>query len=299
MCRLEAASMTLKRVWTLPGFRSIKNDANAQRGAEYTFITETEMHYRKIGRTDLSASVIGLGGEWLNNCSQDEVTAIFDLAFVHGVNYLDIFMPQPDTRDRIGHALKGRREGMLIQGHLCTVFEDGQYERSRDLTKVKASFEDLLHRLQTTYIDVGMIHYVDSDEDFENVCANGVLDYARDLQQKGVIRHLGMSSHNPLVALRAVETGLFDVLLFSINAAYDLEKAETDIFGLMEFKDLDSAAWAIDPARQRLYVACERAGVGITVMKALGAGSLLKAESSPFGEAMTVANGGIGLWGTL
>lgn len=251
------------------------------------------MLYRKLGRTNLSTSVIGLGGEWLNNRSQEEVTAVFDLALAHGVNYLDIFMPQPQTRTHIGQALKGRREKMFIQGHLCTVFEDGQYERSRDLAKTKASFEDLLQRLQTDFIDVGMVHYVDSEDDLATVSANGIWDYARELQQKGIIRHVGMSSHNPLVALKAVQSGFIDVLLFSINAAYDLEKAETDIFNLIEFKDLNtndsaSAGWATDPARQQLYATCEQAGVGITVMKALGAGSLLKAESSPFGQAMSV-----------
>lgn len=246
------------------------------------------MQYRTMDKSGLTASVIGLGGEWLNGRSQEEVTAIMDAALAAGVNYLDLFMPQPETRERIGHALKGRRERMLIQGHLCTIYQDGQYERSRDLPKVRASFEDLLTRLQTSYVDVGMIHYVDSMEDFEGVCAHGVLDYALELREKGVIRHLGISSHHPLVALRAVETGHFDVLMFSINAAYDLESADTDIYALMDFKGLEEHGWSADPARQRLYAACARAGVGITVMKALGAGSLLTAESSPFGQAMTV-----------
>lgn len=44
----------------------------------------------------------------------------------------------------------------------------------------------------------------------------------------------------------------------------------------------------MDEARQELYSACEAKGVAITVMKPLGAGTLLKAESSPFGVAMTV-----------
>ena len=247
------------------------------------------MIYKKMHKSGLEVSVIGLGGEWLNGRSQEEVTAIMDMALAKGVNYLDIFMPQPDTRSRIGLALQGRREHMLIQGHLCTVFEDGQYERSRDLAKVQASFTDLLTRLQTDYVDVGMIHYVDDAADYASLFDNGIINYAKELQAKGHIRHLGISSHNARVALEAVQSGLFDVLMFSINAAYDLEKPETDIFALMEYKDLEAESWATDPERQKLYRACERAGVGITVMKALGAGSLLKAESSPFGQAMSVS----------
>ncbi len=246
------------------------------------------MLYKKPARLSFPTSIIGLGGEWLNDKTQEEVTAIIDAAIEGGMNYLDIFMPQPQTRSHIGQALKGRRDKMHIQGHLCTVFEDNQYERTRDLAKTKAGFGDLLARLQTDYIDVGMLHYVDSEEDYASVFNTPIIEYALSLKQKGIIHHLGMSSHNPLIALKAVETGLIDVLLFSINAAYDLEKADTDIYSLIEFKDLSASSWSIDPARQTLYSACEREGVGITVMKPLGAGSLLKAETSPFGKAMSV-----------
>ena len=76
--------------------------------------------------------------------------------------------------------------------------------------------------------------------------------------------------------------------MFSINPAYDMESADTDIYDLMEFKGMAQNGLVVDEARQKLYSACEAEGVAITVMKPLGAGTLLKAESSPFGVAMTV-----------
>ncbi len=246
------------------------------------------MNYRILGRTGLKVSEIGLGGEWFNGLSQAESTAIVDAAEENGINYIDIFMPQAPTRDHLGAALKGRRDKFIIQGHLCTIYEDGQYTRTRDIEKTKRSFQDLLDRLQTDYIDVGMIHYVDSEEDFQKVFHGPVLQYAQELKEKGVIRHIGMSSHNPHVALKAVESGVVDVLMFSINPAYDMEAADTDIYDLMEFKGMEKSGLVVDEARQKLYSACETAGVAITVMKPLGAGTLLKAESSPFGAAMTV-----------
>lgn len=246
------------------------------------------MNYRILGRTGLKASEIGLGGEWLNGLSQAETTAVIDTAMEAGINYIDIFMPQAPTRDNIGDALKGRRDKFLIQGHLCTVYEDGQYTRTRDIEKTKRSFQDLLDRLGTDYIDVGMIHYVDNEDDFRTVFEGPILDYAKELKAKGIIRHIGMSSHNPIIALKAVESGVIDVLMFSINPAYDMERAETDIYDLMEFKGMEKKELVVDEARQILYSACEAAGVAITVMKPLGAGTLLKAETSPFGVAMTV-----------
>lgn len=246
------------------------------------------MQYRTLGRTGLRVSEIGLGGEWFNGLSQEESTAIVDTAIENGINYIDVFMPQAPTRDHLGAALKGRRDKFIIQGHLCTIYEEGQYTRTRDIEKTKHSFRDLLKRLQTDYIDVGMIHYVDSVEDFQTVFDGPVLEYARELKKNGVIGHIGMSSHNPHIALKAVESGVVDVLMFSINPAYDMESAETDIYDLMEFKGMEKSGLIVDPARQKLYSACEAAGVAITVMKPLGAGTLLKEESSPFGVAMTV-----------
>ncbi len=247
------------------------------------------MIYRKLGRTKLNTSVIGLGGEWLNDKPQETVNEIIDTAINNGVNFIDVFMPQPETRKAIGTALAGKRDKMIIQGHVCTVMLDGQYERSRDIEKVKASFEALLTDLQTDYVDVGMIHYVDSFDDLDSIMNGEIIEYVKELKHNGAIKHIGLSSHNPLVALKAIESGLIDVLMFSINPAYDLEKPEIDIFELCEHTNLkDGNDWEIDDARVKLYSTCERLGVGITVMKALGAGTLLRDESSPFGKAMTV-----------
>ena len=246
------------------------------------------MKYRTLGKTNLVVSEIGLGGEWFNGLTPEESRKIIDTADENGINYIDIFMPQAPTRDNIGAALEGRRERFIIQGHLCTVYEDEQYMRTRDIEKTKASFKDLLARLRTDYIDVGMIHYVDSEDDFKTVFEGPIYEYALELKEKGIIRHIGMSSHNPHIALKAVENGYIDVLMFSINPAYDMEASDTDIYDLMEFKGMEKGHLVADEARQKLYSLCESTGVAITVMKPLGAGTLLDAKSSPFGVAMTV-----------
>lgn len=246
------------------------------------------MKYRTLGKTNLVVSEIGLGGEWFNGLTPEESKKIIDTADENGINYIDIFMPQAPTRDNIGAALEGRRERFIIQGHLCTVYEDEQYMRTRDIEKTKASFKDLLARLRTDYIDVGMIHYVDSEDDFKTVFEGPIYEYALELKEKGVTRHIGMSSHNPHIALKAVENGYIDVLMFSINPAYDMEASDTDIYDLMEFKGMEKGHLVADEARQKLYSLCESSGVAITVMKPLGAGTLLDAKSSPFGVAMTV-----------
>jgi predicted aldo/keto reductase-like oxidoreductase len=248
------------------------------------------MNYRVLGRTGWNVSEVGLGGEWFNGLSQEETIAIVKEAEKAGVNYLDVFMPQALTRDHLGAALEGSRDRWIIQGHLCTIYdaEQFEYKRTRDFAETKQSFEDLLRRLRTDYIDVGMIHYVDSEEDLDGVFGGPILAYAKELKQQGIIRAIGMSSHNPNVARKAVESGEIDVLMFSINPAYDMEAAETNVDDLIELKGLSAQGLVVDEARQALYSACEAAGVAITVMKPLAAGTLLDEARSPFGVAMTV-----------
>lgn len=246
------------------------------------------MNYRTLGRTGIRVSEIGLGGEWLNGLTQAESAAIMDTAMEQGINYLDIFMPQADTRDHIGNALRGCRDRWVLQGHLCTVYEDGQYTRTREIEKTRRSFEDLLRRLQTDYIDVGMIHYVDSMKDWREIADGPVLEYVKELKEKGVIRHIGLSSHNPEVALEAVKSGEIEVLMFSVNPCYDLQPASEDVEELWAEKNYEKHLVNMDPERQELYETCQRLGVGITVMKAFGGGDLLDAKLSPAGRALTV-----------
>ena len=133
-----------------------------------------------------------------------------------------------------------------------------------------------------------MIHYVDSLADWETVRTGGVLDYARELKAQGVIRAIGLSSHNPEVALAAVNSGAIEVLMFSINPCYDLQPAGEDVEQLWNEQNYARPLVNMDPQRQELYETCQRLGVGITVMKAFGGGDLLSAELSPAGKALTL-----------
>ena len=115
---------------------------------------------------------------------------------------------------------------------------------------------------------------MDEDEDFDKLCEIGVLDYLKGLKAQGVVRHIGFSSHTPAVANRILDTGLIDMMMFSINPAYDFEKG--DEYGIGSVKE-----------RIDLFQRCAREGVGISVMKPFFAGQLLRADQSPFGVALT------------
>jgi len=245
------------------------------------------MKVRELGNTGLLVSEIGMGCEGMSEDNYAMTQVLFDEAERLGINYFDLYASDPELRAAIGRALRGRRERFYIQSHICSVWENGQYLRTRDLEKTRAGFEESLRLLQTDYLDVGMIHYCDAVSDWETIVENGILDYARELKRQGRIRHIGLSSHNPKAALLAVETGEIEVLMFSVNPCYDLQPGDEDIEKLWADESYEHPLTNMDPERQRLYETCQRMGVGITVMKCFGGGDLLSAELSPAGAALT------------
>ena len=244
------------------------------------------MQSRKLGRHDQQVSIIGLGAEHLEKIPAEQAEAIIAAALDNGINIMDLFMPNPEIRDTIGRALKGRRQQMLIQGHLGTLWVDGQYKRSREAEPSREHLEDLLRRLQTDYIDILMIHYLDKLADVDTVfAAGGLFECALKLQQQGKARFIGISSHEVGAARKAIELSLgkLDVLMFSINPYHDLLPGNTDVDTMFKFEEFEGLAEdGRNQERAELFQLCAREGVAITVMKPY-AGGYLFSDSSPFG----------------
>ena len=245
------------------------------------------MRYRRLGKTGLMVSEIGFGAEWMERHSPEECRAVLDRAEEHGMNILDCWMSDPRVRDSLGQALAGRRERWYIQGHIGSTWQDGQYVRTRDVDKCRAAFEDLLARLQMDYIDLGMIHFVDTQADWDSAMGGPYLDYVERLRAQGVVRHIGMSTHNPAMARKAVESGLVEMILFSVNPAFDMHPATDDLDTYFDWDNYRADLGGIDPQRAELYRLCEARDVGITVMKPYAGGRLFDERRSPFGVALT------------
>ncbi len=244
------------------------------------------MNYRKLGKTGIKVSEIGFGGEWLERHEEEESVELLRYAHDKGINIVDCWMPDPKSRDIIGKAMKGCRESWYVQGHIGSTYQGGQYVRSREPGQIRTAFEDLLKRLGTDYIDIGMIHYIDSEEEWGRAMSGDYMDYVRDLHAKGVIKHIGLSTHNPRIGKLAVSTGFIEMILFSINPAFDMRPATEDLDSMFEGYDKDQLS-GIDSERADFYQMCEESGVGLTVMKGFFGGRLLNVEQSPFGVAFT------------
>ena len=244
------------------------------------------MRYRRLGRTGLQVSEIGFGAEWMGK-PQEEVDAFVRACEETGINLMDVWMADPAMRSKLGHAMaeRGTRDQWIIQGHIGSTWQDGQYVRTRDMEKVRPAFEDLLARLETDHVELGMIHYVDDVDEFRGIMEGPFIEYVRQLHAAGTIGHVGLSTHNPDVAALAASCGEVEMVMFSVNPAFDTLPASNDIEVL--FGDYDNDYEGMNPARAELYALCEREDVGLTVMKGFAGGRLFDAARSPFGVALT------------
>jgi len=246
------------------------------------------MEYRELGATGLKVSAVGLGCEHLDGKPYAVIKEVIDAAIERGVNILDVFMPGAEVRENIAKALGRRRKDVMIQGHIGSTDINQQYDISRDLPSVKRFFEDML-QIFGGYIDFGMMFFIDSEKDYKDVFETGFAEYVSRLKEEGKIGHIGFSSHNPATAAKVIGTGLPEIMMFSVNPAFDMLPASENV--LDHFDDgFDSQLFrGIDPVRAELYQLCEQKRVGITVMKTFGGGKLVSPEYSPFEKPLTAA----------
>lgn len=239
------------------------------------------MEYRQLPHGEEKISVLGFGTSSIGASGEQEIEATIIMALENGINYFDMASSDAAPFPAFGRALAGRRKDVFFQIHFGANYESGSYGWTTDLDTIKRSIDWQLHSLKTDYIDFGFLHCLDEMGDLKSAMTGGILDYILQLKNEGVVRHIGMSSHTPEIVHRALDAGLLDMLMFSINPAYDYA-GRTEL-------DYQTGNYAIGSAAQRmaLYQRCEAEGVGIAVMKAFSAGQLLNERTSPFGKALT------------
>lgn len=237
------------------------------------------MQYRTLGRTQLRVSEIGLGSGGFEKVIDHRRTQdIIDCAPANGVNcvswqehtrlplstdaFIDIYNAHPQVRTNIGDALHRHPcESYILQGRFGNIFgRTGQYRRTRLVDEAMWSYEDFLRRMHTDYVDIELLHNCDEADDFASIVDGGLLARAQELKKGGAVGYLGISTHNPAIARKAVELGCLDVILLSLNPAYDMMAPGDDQSAVLQ-GIRQGGYTGISPARAALYNLCAANGV--------------------------------------
>lgn len=192
-------------------------------------------HYRPLGDTGLKVSDIGFGA---GACSD---AAVIEYALELGINYFDTAenYARGSSESAIGEVAAKHRDKMVI----CTkLYMDGSTTKEDVFNR----FEESLKRLQTSYVDVLMIHGGDPGA----VANDQVWTALADLKKNGKAHFIGISTHGPEISkvLRPlVEQRKVEVVLCAYDPMTDpdlpavLKMAKEKGIGLVAMKILSAA----------------------------------------------------------
>lgn len=150
------------------------------------------MEYRRLGKSGLKVSVVGLGGNTFGRYADEAQTAsIVHAAIDQGVNIVDTadMYNNGVSEQHVGAALKGRRSDMLIATKVWYPMGPGPNDRGLSRKHIMDGVEASLRRLGTDYVDLLQAHSWDAETPLEETAR--ALD---DLVREGKVRYLGNSN---------------------------------------------------------------------------------------------------------
>lgn len=198
------------------------------------------MQKRQLGKTGLMVSEMGFGGIPITRLAVDEASRLVKHGYEQGINFFDTANLYGDSEEKIGLALEGVRDKSILATK--TVLRDGK--------GALGQLETSLKRLKTEYIDLYQMHNISNQDAMDQVLApGGAYEAMVKARRDGKIGHIGFSSHNPDIAARVCETGLFATVQLPFN-----------------FIEKDPEERCFGSARERQ--------MGIIAMKPLGGGLL-------------------------
>lgn len=204
------------------------------------------MRKRMLGRTRFKVSEVGFGGIPIQRIDQKTANQILREAHKYGVNFTDTSIRYTTSEELIGNAVKkiGREHFYIATKSMNRTY--------------KGIIEELrisLKHMKLDYIDLYQFHNPKKIEHYNEIMRpNGALDALKKMKKQGLIREIGITSHNLDVLVEAIKTDEFSTIQFPYNA---IERQAEEVFRIAKDRN-----------------------IGVIVMKPLAGGSITYAESA-------------------
>ncbi|HSN58964.1 MAG TPA: aldo/keto reductase [Clostridiaceae bacterium] len=193
------------------------------------------MEKMRLGRTGLMVSRSGFGALPIHRISFDESRELLLKAYESGINYFDTARQYSDSEEKIGYALSGVRENIII----------ATKSHAEDKKTLFEHLETSLKNLKTDYIDIYQLHNPATLPDPND--PDGLYAGMLEAKRNGLIRHIGITNHSIKNAIDAAESGLYETVQFPLNS-------------LASDEDL------------KLVGICRQLDIGVVAMKAMSGG---------------------------
>ena len=168
---------------------------------------------RKLGRTGVEVTTLGLGGEGILRTFGHDAAAVqlINHALDLGINYCESARAYAGSESYYGNALKDRRREVFLTSK----------SHARDKNGAAAHLRETLSNMRTDYLDLWQVHDVRTDDDVERIFGpKGAIEAFIEAKEKGLTRFIGVTGHqNASIIKRCIEKFDFDTVLLPVNPA--------------------------------------------------------------------------------
>ena len=168
---------------------------------------------RRLGKTGVEVTVLGLGGEGLlRRPGRDrEAAHLIKTALDLGISYFETASAYESSEGYYGAALNGRRAEVFVAGK----------SHARDRAGATAHLHKTLESMKTDYLDLWSIHDVRSADDLGAIFGpGGAMEAFVEAREKGLVRFIGVTGHyDPVIVKGCLENFDFDVTEIPVNPA--------------------------------------------------------------------------------
>jgi len=221
------------------------------------------MRQRRLGKTGLEVSMLGLGGFHLLEIPTPEAVSLIDYYLDSGGNYLETAASYGDGESevKLGKVIRRRRDACIL----------ATKTGARDAGGAAKSLERSLRNLNTDHIDILFMHSVSSIEDLDRILGpGGAMEFVERARRNGKVRYVAISVHGqPGSLITALRRYPFDAAMATLNY-YDrcnFPELETELIPLCREKDTgllamkamaDGFLWRSVPAALRYVWSLDR-----------------------------------------
>jgi len=196
----------------------------------------------RLGKTNLEVNKNGFGALPIQRCTMDEAVEILKKAYENGINFYDTAHFYTDSEEKMGNAFKDiTRESIYIASKTAAETPEVFW----------SDLETSLKSLKTDYLDLYQFHNISFTPKEDDELYQAMLE----AKQKGLIRHIGITTHKITFAHDAVESGLYETLQYPFSYLSGDEELE-------------------------LVEKCKDYDVGFIAMKAMGGGLISNSKAS-------------------
>ncbi len=196
----------------------------------------------RLGKTNLEVNKNGFGALPIQRCTIDEAVEILKKAYDNGINFFDTAHFYTDSEEKMGKAFEGiPRENIYIASKTAAETPEVFW----------SDLETSLKSLKTDYLDLYQFHNIS----FIPKQDDEVFKAMTEAKEKGMVKHIGITTHKITHAHEAVESGLYETLQYPFSYLSGDEEIE-------------------------LVKKCEKLDVGFIAMKAMGGGLIKNSKAS-------------------